>query len=263
MNKNHLKNIAEIRNFLDLKVEKYNKIEFISNDPILIPHLFQKKQDIEIMGFFAATLAWGQRITIINSCKKLIQLFENEPHKFITTSSENEFKRFEGFVHRTFNDTDLLYFISFFRYYYKNNETLETAFSNHITSKDENIEKALIGFYHIFFDLPYAPYRTHKHIASPAKKSACKRLCMFLRWMVRNDNNGVDFGIWKNINASQLICPMDLHVDRVSRRLNIIESTKTDWQTAVELTNFLKKLDAKDPVKYDFALFGLGIEEKF
>lgn len=258
-----MKNIAEIRNFLDVKVEKYNHIDFITHDPISIPHLFNKKQDIEIMGFFAATLAWGQRITIINSCKKLIQLFENEPHLFITTSSETEFKRFEGFVHRTFNDTDVLYFIAFLRNYYLQNESLESAFSTHITSEDENIENSLIGFYKIFFDLPYAPIRTQKHVASPAKKSACKRLCMFLRWMVRNDNKGVDFGIWKSIKPSQLVCPCDLHVDRVARRLNIIESAKTDWKTAVELTNFLKKLDANDPVKYDFALFGLGIEEKF
>ncbi len=258
-----MKNIAEIRNFLDAKVNQYNRISFIENDPISIPHLFEAKQDIEIMGFFAATLAWGQRQTIINSCKKLIQLFDNEPYTFITKCNDAELKQLLGFVHRTFNDTDLLYFISFLRQHYTYNESLETAFSRHITSKDENIEKALIGFYNDFFSSDFASIRTQKHVATPAKKSACKRLCMFLRWMVRSDEFGVDFGLWKNIKPSQLVCPIDLHVDRVARRLNIIESTKTDWNTALELTNFLKKLDANDPVKYDFALFGLGVEEKF
>lgn len=251
---------TDLKNFLDSKVEQYNRTDFIANDPICIPHLFSKKQDIEIMGFFAAVLAWGQRITIKNNCKKLIALMDNAPYDFIVNHQDSDLKPFLGFVHRTFNDTDLLYFISFFRHYYAENQSLETAFSKHISKSDETIEKALIGFHHSFFNLPDFPHRTRKHIATPDRKSACKRLNMYLRWMVRNDKKGVDFGIWKNISPSQLVCPCDLHVDRVARKLLLISQNNTGWKTALELTQNLKKMDDADPIKYDFALFGLGIE---
>lgn len=258
-----MNDFIDLKNFLDEKVEQYNQIEFIANDPISIPHQFSKKQDIEIMGFFAAVLAWGQRTAIKNSCKKLVKLFNNAPHDFITNHKDSDLIPFLGFAHRTFNDTDLLYVIAFLKHYYVQNQSLETAFSKHISQNDYNIEKALIGFEHTFFSLPDFPNRTRKHIATPERKSACKRLNMYLRWMVRSDKNGVDFGIWKNILPSQLICPCDLHVDRVARKLFLISNKNNGWKTALELTHNLKKFDSNDPVKYDFALFGLGVENKF
>lgn len=252
----------ELKDFLNLKVEEYNRPEFIENDPIVIPHSFTKKQDIEIAGFWAAILAWGQRITIINKCKELFQYMDNAPHDFILHHEESDLKVFENFKHRTFNGTDTLYFISFFKHYYQQYNTLESAFLNGMNTRGDNIEKGLVGFRDQFFELPFAPERTKKHIASPARKSACKRINMFLRWMVRKDNKGVDFGIWEKVKPSQLVCPCDLHVDRVARKLGLVTRKQTDWQTAIELTSKLKLMDSDDPVKYDFALFGLGIEEK-
>lgn len=253
----------KLKDFLDAKVSQYNCEGFIENDPICIPHLFTKKQDIEIAGFFAATLAWGQRITIINNCKKLMGWMDNAPHDFLLHHNEVDREKFLGFVHRTFNDIDLLYFLEFLTEFYRQNNSLEDAFALHITTGDINTEKALIGFHKQFFSLPYAPHRTQKHIATPEKKSACKRLNMFLRWMVRKDKHGVDFGIWKNISPAQLVCPLDTHVHRVATGLGLIKRKPADWQTAIELTEQLKRLDPNDPVKYDYALFGLGVEEKF
>lgn len=254
---------AHLQNFLDTKVIQYNQLGFIANDPICIPHLFSKKQDIEIMGFWSAMLAWGQRITIINKCKELINLMDGAPHDFIMNHQETDLKRFLDFKHRTFNATDTLYFIHFFKHHYSNFESLEDAFLPIDYQNQENIEKHLNHFRAYFFSLPDFPKRTIKHVSSPSQKSTCKRLSMFLRWMVRYDESQVDFGIWNRIKPSQLICPCDLHVDRVARKLNLITRKQTDWQTALELTANLKKLDAIDPSKYDFALFGLGIEEKF
>ena len=236
---------------------------FIANDPVSIPHLFSRKQDIEIAGFWAAILAWGQRRTIINKCKELFHLMDNAPYDFITQHKEDDLKVFERFKHRTFNATDTLYFIAFFKWYYQQYESLETAFTQGLKPYDQHIESGLIDFHDLFFSLPDHPHRTRKHIATPARKSACKRINMFLRWMVRKDECGVDFGIWPNIKASQLVCPCDVHVDRVARRLGLISRQQTDWLAAVELTQNLRKFDAEDPVKYDFALFGLGVEEKF
>jgi uncharacterized protein (TIGR02757 family) len=253
--------IEDLREFLDEKVEKYNQPGFIKNDPISIPHQFRKKQDIEIAGFFAAVLAWGQRVTIINKTRELLQLMDNAPHDFMLNHREHELKKFITFKHRTFNSTDTLYFIEFLSIFYKKNESLESAFVS--ATNNKGIEGSLIHFHNQFFSIEGSPDRTRKHIATPERKSACKRLNMFLRWMVRNDNQGVDFGIWKNIPASQLICPFDLHVERVARKLKLINRKQTDWLTAVELTENLRKLDLNDPVKYDFALFGLGIEEHF
>ena len=253
----------ELENFLNDKVDQYNQPNFIPNDPISIPHKFQKPQDIEISGFWASILAWGQRITIINKCNELFELMDNAPHDFIMNHTEADLKRFKDFKHRTFNYTDTLYFIEFFKQHYTNFETLEDAFVKGLKSADDNVESGLINFHNYFFTSELAPARTKKHIATPARKSACKRINMYLRWMVRDDDKGVDFGLWKRIKPSQLVCPCDLHVDRVARKLGLITRKQTDWTTAVELTENLKRLDPTDPVKYDFALFGLGVEERF
>ena len=252
---------------LDQKVKQYNHIDFIGKDPICIPHLFTKQQDIEIAGFFAAIFAWGNRTTIINKSKELLERMDNAPYAFCIGHQDKDLKKLLGFAHRTFNDTDLLYCIEFFKQHYSKNESLETAFfkSGSIDSKNELIavEKALTYFQDYFFSLEEAPARTKKHIASPVTGSTCKRLNMFLRWMVRTDKQGVDFGVWKSISPAALIMPIDVHVARVSRALGIVKRTQTDWQTAIELTNYCRTLDAKDPVKYDFALFSLGVIEKF
>ncbi len=254
------KNIIQL---LNKKVEQYNHIDFIESDPISIPHQFTKKEDIEIAAFFAATLSWGNRKTIISSSKKLMQMMDNSPFDFVCNHQSKDIK---PFVHRTFNSTDLQHFIRFLHHHYciKKEKTLETAFTKWMNITDENVEHGLNGFYQYFFNnnfFPNNPTRTHKHIAAPFKKSACKRLNMFLRWMVRKDNHSVDFGIWKNIKSSQLIIPMDVHVVNVAVELGLIQTTKTNWQQAVQLTNTLKLLDNQDPVKYDYALFSLGVVE--
>lgn len=250
---------TDLKKFLDTKVDLYNQPSFIKDDPISIPHLFNQKQDIEIAGLFAAIFSWGNRITIIKKSKELIQLMDNAPYEFCRNHNSKDLKRLMGYKHRTFNTTDLLYFIDFLKHHYKNHKSLEFAFVKH----GNTVEEMLRGFHHYFFSLEHVPSRTKKHIATPERKSSCKRLNMFLRWMVRNDNKGVDFGIWKNISPSQLICPIDVHVARVAKRLNILKRKQTDWLAAVELTEYLRTLDKKDPVKYDFALFGLGVMEKF
>lgn len=255
--------MQNLKGFLDEKVEQYNQPGFIPNDPISIPHRFSKKQDIEISGFFAAILAWGQRKTIINKCLELFQLMENAPHDFLLNHHESDLKPFLTFKHRTFNDVDTLYFIHFLSLFYKSHESLEEAFLKGQTGHIDAMESILTQFHQVFFSLPDSPARTKKHIATPARKAACKRINMYLRWMVRSDDKGVDFGLWKKISPAQLICPCDLHVDRVGRKLGLITRKQTDWQTAVELTDRLREFDPLDPVKYDFALFGLGIEEKF
>ncbi len=249
--------------FLNRKAEEYNTVDFIATDPISIPHRFSKKQDIEIAGFFASIFAWGNRTVIINKCKELLQRMDDTPYDFILHHQEADLKRLLLFKHRTFNDTDLLYFIHFFREHYKQHNSLEPAFSNFAKINDATVEAALDGFYKYFFSYVPVPERTKKHIAAPIKNSSCKRLNMFLRWMVRKDNNGVDFGIWKKLKPSQLICPIDVHVARVARRFNLLDRKQTDWLAALELTQNLRNLDSTDPVKYDFALFGLGVIEKY
>jgi uncharacterized protein (TIGR02757 family) len=255
--------MQDLKDFLDEKVLQYNQPGFIPNDPISIPHRFSKKEDIEISGFFAAILAWGQRKTIINKCFELFELMDNAPHDFLINHQEKDLSRFLDFKHRTFNSTDTLYFIHFLSWFFKTHQSLEEAFLTGQTWTVESMESMLVGFHEKFFSLPDAPSRTKKHIATPARKAACKRINMFLRWMVREDDKGVDFGLWKRISPAQLICPCDLHVDRVSRKLGLITRKQTDWLTALELTEKLREFDPQDPVKYDFALFGLGIEEKF
>jgi uncharacterized protein (TIGR02757 family) len=249
--------------FLNNKVTEYNKPSFIAVDPISIPHSFSIKQDIEIAGFFAAIFAWGNRTTIINKSKELLALMDNAPYDFCLNHQDKDLKKLIEFKHRTFNATDILYFVSFFNHHYNKSDTLETAFTRKLKKSDDNIEHALNGFYEYFFSLEDVPKRTMKHIACPAKNSTCKRISMYLRWMVRNDNNGVDFGIWKNISPAQLIIPLDVHVAGVARHFNLIQRKATDWLTALELTNTMIILDKKDPAKYDFALFSLGVLEKY
>ena len=255
------KALLDLKPFLDSKVEQYNCPGFIKNDPVSIPHQYSKKQDIEIAGFIAATLAWGQRITIINKTNLLLKMMDNSPHDFLLHHTLDELKPFQNFKHRTFNGTDALYFIEFLSQFFKKNESLEAAFNTEEIG--ETVERNLINFYNLFFSLPDFPTRTKKHLATPERKSACKRINMFLRWMVRKDNHGVDFGIWTKISPRQLVCPCDLHVERVARKLKLIGGKQMNWSTAIELTANLRKLDPLDPVKYDFALFGLGIEENF
>lgn len=250
----------DIKQFLDDKVVSFNQPTFIENDPICIPHLFSNKPDIEIMGFFASIFAWGQRKTIINKCKELIERFDGQPATFITGHSDADLKNLLGFKHRTFNDTDLLYFVSFLRFHYERFASLEDAFLiGNQRDTPFSMEQSLNDFKAYFFSLPDYPIRTRKHISSPLQKSSCKRLNMFLRWMVRKDDKGVDFGIWNRIQPSHLICPCDVHVERVARKFGLITSDKVNWKTAVELTENLKQFDPEDPVKYDFALFGLGV----
>lgn len=250
--------------FLNEKVRLYNQPSFIAGDPVSVPHHFHKKQDIEIAAFFAAVFAWGKRSTIINKANELMRLMDDAPFAFCTGHTDNDLKKLLSFKHRTFNTTDLLYFIEFFKWHYSKHKSLETAFTMHGTT----IEEMLTGFHHYFFSLEDAPPRTRKHIASPEKGSTCKRLNMFLRWMVRRDKQGVDFGIWKKISPAQLICPVDLHVARVADRFGLIDikdrqNPVVNWKTAVTLTDYLRTLDPDDPVKYDFALFGLGVMEKY
>lgn len=242
---------------LDEMADRFNRPEFIVDDPVSIPHQFSKRQDIEIAGLFAAVLAWGQRGTIIKSCRRLMEMMGHAPHDFVLHHGPSDLKRLESFVHRTFNATDLLYFVEFLRHHYAQHDSLEILFP--VSPNDLTTEKGLIHFHKAFFSLPDHPHRTRKHISTPERKSACKRINMYLRWMVRRDDSGVDFGLWKDIAPRQLVCPCDLHVERVARSLRLIRRKSLDWETALELTANLRKLDPGDPVRYDFALFGMGI----
>lgn len=248
---------------LENKYREHNHHSFIAADPISIPHRFSKLQDIEIIAFWTAMLAWGNRTSIINSGNRLVQLMDGAPHQFITQHQESDLKPFLDFKHRTFNATDTLYFIEFFRQFYATHHSLEQAFvANKSFKKHIHTEAHLIAFHDSFFALEDAPQRTRKHVATPVRKSTCKRLNMFLRWMVRKDKSGVDFGLWKDIKPSQLLCPLDVHVERVARKLGLINRPQTDWQTVLELTESLRTFDEKDPVKYDYALFSLGVLDK-
>lgn len=250
---------VHLKQFLDSKVKEYNQPAFIQDDPISIPHLFTKKQDIEIAGFFAAIFSWGNRTTIISKSKELMQRLDNAPYAFTKNHSVKDLQHLNRFKHRTFNEDDLYYFIEFLHQHYLKHDSLESAF---VPNSHFDTEQGLIHFKNYFFSFEHLK-RTEKHISSPLQKSTCKRLNMFLRWMVRNDNKGVDFGLWKKISASQLICPVDVHVARVAKKLGLLKRKQVDWLAAVELTDALRQLDKDDPVKYDFALFNLGIIEKF
>jgi uncharacterized protein (TIGR02757 family) len=252
-----------LKHFLEDCVEKYEQPAFIQDDPISIPHRFSRLQDIEIMAFWVSMLAWGKRKTIIQKSMQLIDLMDNTPYDFIKNHQENDRKRFLNFKHRTFQPLDALYFVSFFHTYYQKNDSLETAFVSHILPQSPNIEASLLNFNKKFFSLEDVPHRTRKHVSSPATGSACKRLNMFLRWMVRSSEKGVDFGLWQNIRPAQLLMPLDVHVERVARRLNLLQREKTDFKAVLELTENLRQFDPNDPVKYDFALFGLGVNDDF
>jgi uncharacterized protein (TIGR02757 family) len=260
----------ELKQLLNQRVKTYNQPEFIADDPICIPHRFSQSQDIEIAGFFAAILAWGNRKSIINSCTTLMHLMDNAPYSYIMALPQQPDKKtfapLKKFVHRTFNAMDLWHLLYFMRYHYHQHTSLEAAFTQWMLPGDETVENALTGFHNYVFGYDadaMAEVHCRKHISTPAKKSACKRLNMYLRWMVRRDNKKVDFGLWQTISPAQLICPLDVHVARVARRLGLLQRTQNDWQAAMELTNHLRTLDAIDPVKYDFALFGLGVVEKY
>ncbi|MGF1533687.1 MAG: TIGR02757 family protein [Bernardetiaceae bacterium] len=252
--------MSDLHKLLEEKAHQYNQPDFITSDPIQIPHRFSRLQDIEIMGFWAATLAWGQRKTIIQNCLRLIEYMDGEPYLFVKNHSLADRKPFLSFKHRTFQPTDALYFLEFLQYFYQKNDSLETAFVPKGLSGVLEVGQALERFHRCFFSLPDIPTRTRKHVARPSTKSACKRLNMFLRWMVRTDDAGVDFGCWKQIQPAQLICPLDVHVGRVARRLGLLTRKQDDWQAALELTQALRQFDPLDPVRYDFALFGMGLE---
>ncbi len=251
---------AEIKSFLDFKVEQYNNPGFIDTDPIKIPHKFSKKEDIEISGFLTATIAWGNRKSILTNASRLMDLLDNAPHDFVMNHEKEDLSSLESFVHRTFNGIDLQFFITALRNIYLNHGGMEKVFTAHALKND--MQPAIHEFRKIFFE-PVHPERTLKHISDPYRNSAAKRINMFLRWMVRKDNAGVDFGIWTKINASQLSCPLDIHSGNTARKLGLLFRKQNDARALQELDASLRKMDPLDPVKYDFALFGLGVFEKY
>lgn len=250
----------ELKSFLDLKVEMYNRNSFIASDPIQVPHQFSKKEDIEIAGFLSATIAWGNRIMIIRNAKKMMEIMDNSPFDFIMNHSSKDLESITGFVHRTFNSNDLQYFIKSLQNIYQNHGGLESILKP--SKGDINYQNSITEFKTIFFELQHE-IRTEKHISNPLKNSAAKRIHMYLRWMVRKDTKGVDFGLWKTHSPAFLSCPLDVHSGNVARKLGILTRKQNDWKAVHELDTKLRSFDVKDPVKYDFALFGLGVFEKF
>lgn len=254
--------LSEIKELLDEKYFQFNNKSFIETDPISIPHQFSKKEDIEIASLLVATIAWGQRTSIINNGNKLMRLMNDEPHDFILNFSKKDAARFEGFVHRTFNSTDCVFFLNSLKHIYTKHGGLEAAFSTDFSSKETDVKNSITNFRALFLNTEHQS-RSEKHISNPSAKSSTKRLCMFLRWMVRKDKHGVDFGIWKSIKSSQLCLPLDLHTGNVSRKLGLLNRTQNDWQAVEEITSVLRTFDKNDPIKYDFSLFGLGAFEGF
>jgi len=253
-------NLEEIRDFLDLKVKQYNTPGFIDLDPIQIPHMYSEKEDIEIAGFLAATISWGNRKMIVKNARRMMELMGNSPYDFIVNHKEKHLEKIDGFVHRTFNSTDFIVFIEALKYLYKNKNGLEGVFSEYKTN--DSLQPSIHYLKKEFFSIPH-PSRTEKHLSDPLTGSAAKRINMYLRWMIRDDKAGVDFGIWKSISPSILSCPLDIHSGRVARKLGLITRSQNDAKAVNELDTNLRKLDCKDPAKYDFALFGLGIYEGF
>ncbi|MEJ6791259.1 MAG: TIGR02757 family protein [Lacinutrix sp.] len=250
----------ELKEFLDIKVELYNRPDFISSDPIQIPHQFSKKEDIEIAGFLSATIAWGNRKSIIKNANRMMDLLEHSPFDFIMNHQESDLEKLEAFVHRTFNGFDFITFIKSLQHIYKNHNGLEAVFAKH--AEKHSLQSAIHNFKHTFFEIEHLK-RTEKHVSDPLKNSAAKRINMFLRWMIRNDNTGVDFGIWQSLSPTQLSCPLDVHSGNVARKLGLLKRKQNDGKALAELDIALRKLDINDPVKYDFALFGLGVFESF
>lgn len=251
---------TELKEFLDVKVLEYNSPEFIESDPIQIPHLFNKKEDIEISGFLTATIAWGNRKSIINNAKRMMEYMDHSPFDFVKNHQEQDLQSLLPFVHRTFNGTDFITFVKGLQHIYNNHHGLEQVFS--VANKQTSLQAAIHHFKKVFFEIEHLP-RTQKHVSDPLKNSAAKRINMFLRWMVRTDQTGVDFGIWKTLSPSQLSCPLDVHSGNVARKLGLLKRKQNDAKALRELDENLRILDATDPVKYDFALFGLGVFEGF
>ena len=246
--------------FLETKFDQYNNPAFIESDPIAIPHLFHRKEDIEIAAFFTATIAWGQRTTIIRNARRLMQLMDDSPYEFITAAEPSDLTRFSSFVHRTFNGDDVMFFVRSLQNIYRNHGGLETIFSQVVNGTSADGKEGLQNFRQVFLSIPFPPH-TSRHVADIAAGSAAKRLNMLLRWMVRKDKRGVDFGIWKSVGMHQLFCPLDVHSGRVARKLGLLVRKQNDWKAVEELTAALRTFDPADPVKYDFALFGLGVFE--
>lgn len=256
---------AELKGFLNEKYDLYNNLKFIETDPIAIPHLFTQKEDREIAGFLTATIAWGQRVTILNNATKMMKLMGTNPYDFIMTAKEKDLKKFNDFVHRTFNGTDAVFFMRSLQHIYKKHGGLERAFMIKPNPTEASpLLQSIMHFRDLFFSIP-SPARTGKHVSNPAENSSAKRLCMYLRWMIRADKRGVDFGIWnsKHLSPGNLMCPLDVHSGNVARKLGLLTRTQNDWKAVEELTANLRNFDPADPVKYDFALFGLGVFEKF
>ncbi|NMH89422.1 TIGR02757 family protein [Flavivirga algicola] len=253
-------NKKDLKDFLDTKVVQYNNPKFIESDPIQVPHQFSKKEDIEISGFLTATIAWGNRKSIINNAKRLMDLLDNAPFDFVLNHSEIDLEKLLPFVHRTFNGNDSIQFIRSLKHIYKNHDGLEAIFSKY--QNTESLQVAISKFKSVFFEIQHLQ-RTQKHISDPLKNSAAKRINMFLRWMVRNDRTGVDFGIWQSLSSNQLSCPLDVHSGNVARKLGLLQRKQNDAKALLELDTALRELDVNDPVKYDFALFGLGVFEGF
>ncbi len=258
--KQSLLNKRDLKEFLDTKVEQYNHPKFIESDPIQIPHQFSKKEDIEISGFLTATIAWGNRKSIINNANKMMNLLDQSPHDFIINHEDSDLEKLLPFVHRTFNGNDFIQFIKSLKHIYTTHDGLESVFSK--SCEEKNFQHAIHNFKNIFFEIDHLE-RTKKHVSDPLKNSAAKRINMYLRWMVRQDNNGVDFGIWKSISPTLLSCPLDVHSGNVARKLKLLKRKQNDGKALFELDTALRKLDPTDPVKYDFALFGLGVFEGF
>ena len=253
-------NPIELKSFLDEKVALYNNPKFIDSDPIKIPHLYSLKEDIEIAGFLSATIAWGNRKIIINNAKKMMALMGNSPYDFVMNHHENQLESLNNFVHRTFNGQDFVQFVKSLQNIYKNHDGLEALFAKNI--QNDSTQKSISEFKKIFFEAHHLQ-RTEKHVSDPMNGSAAKRINMFLRWMVRNDQKGVDFGLWKTISPSTLSCPLDVHSGNIARKLQLLSRKQNDAKALDELDKNLRFFDSKDPSKYDFALFGLGVFENF
>ncbi len=249
---------SEIKQLLEEKYEEYCSVDFIESDPVSIPHRFEDRRDIEISGLIAATIAWGQRPTIIRNANKAMHLMDNEPYQFVRNHCENDLKAMDGFVHRTFNAEDLKHFIRSLKSIYSKYASLEDVFLSGIQKGDVNLKNAIHHFKQEFFSIPHEK-RTQKHVADPMKGSSAKRINMYLRWMCRPNDKGVDFGIWNRIPTSMLSCPLDVHSGRNARQLGLLNRTQNDWKAVEELDASLRRFDAEDPVKYDYALFGLGV----
>jgi len=252
--------LADLKAFLDEKVAKFNQTHFVETDPIQVPHKFTLKEDIEIAGFLTATIAWGNRTAIIKNAEKLLALMDNQPYDFIQNATPAEIHRLQPFVHRTFNGQDCIYFIHALRNIYRNHKGLQAVFRAGF-QRDKTVTSALSAFYKTFFEI--SGERTRKHVSNVQKGSSGKRLNMYLRWMVRSDKAGVDFGIWKEIPASALMLPLDVHTGNVGRKLGLLNRKSNDWKAVEEITEKLRIFDPADPIKYDFALFGLGAFEQF